>query len=189
MTGCLRMAAIPVPVPSRRPAVARPPRQYSWWCPRRDAQGEKDVPVGQARDDCRERTPPWLAVGPQSNPARDPPWAYIKAKRRSHAASCCVAVRDGAGAVRDVGAGSASVGPWSGAAGAAPVQRHHSTNRKFLTRTWSTCERDAGEGSIRSRRTIANKCRPSRPGVRPTPSRGRGFGGCSATRWRTFAPC
>src|SRR5258706_4920142 len=137
-----------------------PPRRYSWW---RDAQGEKDVPVGQARDDCRERTPPWLAVGPQSNPARDPPWAYIKAKRRSHAASCCVAVRDGAGAVRDVGAGSASVGPWSGAAGAAPVQGHHSDTgaageSRFdpdaLSRTNAVLHaresarlRDAGQGS------------------------------------------
>src|SRR2546426_9907912 len=36
------------------PPVAHPPRRYSWW---RDAQGEKDVPVGPAREDCRERPP------------------------------------------------------------------------------------------------------------------------------------
>src|SRR5256885_14519541 len=39
--------------------------------------------------------------------------------------ACCVAVRDGAGAVRVVGAGAASLGPWSGATGAAAAQRHH----------------------------------------------------------------
>src|SRR2546425_6024437 len=43
-----------------------------------------------------------------------------------HETSNCVVVRDRAGAVRVVGAGAASVWPWSGAAGADAVHRHHS---------------------------------------------------------------
>src|SRR2546422_8151035 len=43
-----------------------------------------------------------------------------------HETSNCVAVRDRAGAVRVVGAGAASVWPWSGAAGAAAFPRPHS---------------------------------------------------------------
>src|SRR2546427_13211559 len=43
-----------------------------------------------------------------------------------HETSNCVAVRDRAGAVRVVGAGAASVWPWSGAAGADGVYRDHS---------------------------------------------------------------
>src|SRR3989442_15773501 len=42
-----------------------------------------------------------------------------------HETSNCVAVRDRAGAVRVVGAGAASVWPWSGAAGGDGVPRHH----------------------------------------------------------------
>src|SRR3989442_6832754 len=43
-----------------------------------------------------------------------------------HETSNCVAVRDRAWGVRVVGAGAASVWPWSGAAGADAVYRHHS---------------------------------------------------------------
>src|SRR2546425_9977516 len=46
-----------------------------------------------------------------------------------HETSNCVVVRDRAGAVRVVGAGAASVWPWSGAAGADAVHRHHSDTR------------------------------------------------------------
>src|SRR6266852_6421283 len=135
MTGWSRMAAIPVPVPSRGTHLSRTrhgdTRGGAMGRARRISQSGRpattvaNAPHTNKPIQLRGTLQPWLAVGPQSSPARDPPWAYIKAKRRSHAVSCG-AVRDGAGAVRDVGAGSASVGPWSGAAGAAPVQRHHS---------------------------------------------------------------
>src|SRR3989441_8979543 len=46
-----------------------------------------------------------------------------------HETSNCVVVRDRAWGVRVVGAGAASVWPWSGAAGADAVYRHHSYTR------------------------------------------------------------
>src|SRR3989454_3187812 len=84
-----------------------------------------------------------------------------------HETSNCVAVRDRAWAVRVVGAGAASVWPWSGAAGADAVYRHHSDTRA------------TGESRFDPGGLSRNDAVPDGRESAPPPQAGGGLGGIS----------
>src|SRR2546430_5755637 len=94
-----------------------------------------------------------------------------------HETSNCVAVRDRAGAVRVVGAGAASVWPWSGAAGADAVHKHHSDTGATSEGRFDPGVLSRTDAVLDGREAAPPRHPGGRSGAVPPPSGGQSPGG------------